>query len=45
MSADDLQGGEDALLEQVGANLVERLQPQVVIESGREFTYTSLCCH
>ncbi|GAB4382736.1 MAG: hypothetical protein Kow00121_43440 [Elainellaceae cyanobacterium] len=36
VSADDLQGGEDALLEQVGANLVERLQPQAVIESGRE---------
>lgn len=38
VSADDLQSGEDALLEQVGANLVERLQPQAVIESGREIS-------
>jgi hypothetical protein len=38
VSTEDLQGGEDALLEQVGANLVERLQPQAVIESGREIS-------
>ncbi|PSB22790.1 hypothetical protein C7B76_02420 [filamentous cyanobacterium CCP2] len=38
VSADDLQGGEDALLEQLGSNLVERLQPQAVIESGREIS-------
>lgn len=38
VSTDDLQGGEDALLEQVGGNLVERLQHQAVIESGREIS-------
>ncbi|GAB4376399.1 MAG: hypothetical protein Kow00121_23430 [Elainellaceae cyanobacterium] len=38
VSEDDLQSGEDALLEQIGVNLVERLQPQAVIESGREIT-------
>jgi hypothetical protein len=38
VSEDDLQSGEDTLLEQVGANLVERLQPQAVIESGREIS-------
>jgi len=38
VSTEDLQNGEDALLEQVGANLVERLQPQAVIESGRELS-------
>lgn len=38
LSAEDLQTGEASLLDQVGINLIERLQPQAVIESGREIS-------
>jgi len=38
VSSEDLQAGEEALLDRVGINLVERLQPQSVIENGREIS-------
>ncbi|GAB4373178.1 MAG: hypothetical protein Kow00121_16200 [Elainellaceae cyanobacterium] len=38
VSPEDLQAGEEALLDRVGVNLIERLQPQAVIENGREIS-------
>jgi hypothetical protein len=38
VSSQDLQAGEDALLNQVGSNLIERWRAQNVVESGRELS-------
>ncbi|WP_416669478.1 hypothetical protein [Egbenema bharatensis] len=38
VSSEDLQAGEEELLNRVGTNLLERWQPQNVVESGREIS-------
>ena len=35
VSSEDLQQGADALLERVGKNLIQKIQPQAIIESGK----------
>ena len=41
VSPDDLQQGADQLLDRVGKNLIKKIQPQEIIESGKEIFLNS----